>query len=265
MAVIVITGSTRGLGRGLASAFIERGHSVMIAGRKAEEIASTVAELRADGGTADGIACDVSQIDQVEVLARTAEDTLGPIDIWINNAGLARNTRPILDCEQSDIEAMVHTNMIGQMNGSRTAARLMSARGHGKIINILGGGSDGEYFPGMGVYGATKRGLDYFTDALTKELAGAGVFVAKVRPGLVVTDAVIREARDNPDMFEKSRSMMNNIVDQVETVAPWIADQVLALDKTGRKIRWLTGSRIGWRMLAGRFRRREDQFARFGL
>ena len=160
---------------------------------------------------------------------------------------------------------MIRTNMIGQINGSRVAARLMTDRDAGKIINILGGGSDGEYFPGMGVYGATKRGLDYFTDALAKELATTGILVAKVRPGLVVTDAVIREARDNPDMFESSRPMMNNIVDQVETVAPWIADQVLALDKTGKKIRWLTGSKIGWRMLAARFRRREDQFARFGL
>ena len=187
------------------------------------------------------------------------------IDIWINNAGLARTTKPILEMDQADFEAMVSTNMIGQINGARVAARHMIDQGRGKIFNILGGGSDGEYFPGMGLYGATKRGLDYFTDALVRELKDTPIIVGKIRPGMVITDAVIREARDNPEMFARSRKMMNNLVDQVETVAPWLVDQMLTCEKSGTKIRWLTGGKIGLRMMKARFKPRPDQFERHGL
>lgn len=263
--VVVITGSTKGLGRGLALAFADLGWKVVVSGRNSAEADALAAQIFADGGEALGLACDVSRRAQVDALREAAIAAFGGLDIWINNAGLARNTRPILEIEQDDVEAMATTNLIGQINGSRAAAEHFSAQAEGRIFNILGGGSDGEYFPGMGIYGATKRGLDYFTDALAKELADTGVIVAKVRPGMVVTDAVIREARDDPEAFNRHRKTMNVLVDQVETVAPWLAGEMLATTKTGTKIRWLTGGKIAWRMMKARFSQRPDQFERFGL
>ena len=130
---------------------------------------------------------------------------------------------------------------------------------------MLGGGSDGEYFSGMGIYGTTKRGLDYFTNALVKELAGSGVVVGKIRPGMVITEAVVREVNADLEGFRKSRKMMNNLVDTVETVSPFLVDRVLATDKSGTKIRWLTPGKMSRRMLVGLVRKRPDQFEPFGL
>ena len=155
--------------------------------------------------------------------------------------------------------------MLGTINGSRAAATGMKAQGNGKIFNMLGGGSDGEYFPGMGIYGATKRGLDYFTNALAKELSGSAVIIGKIRPGMIITDAVVREARQDLVSFEKSRSMMNNLVDTIETVAPYLVDRIMATEKSGSKIRWLTGAKIAKRMMMARLKKRPDQFEAFGL
>jgi NAD(P)-dependent dehydrogenase (short-subunit alcohol dehydrogenase family) len=130
----------------------------------------------------------------------------------------------------------------------------------GRIFNILGGGSDGEYFPGMGIYGSTKRGLDYLTAALAKELSGTPVLVGKVRPGMIVTEGVIREIHADPDNFQRSRRIMNTLCDLPDTVAPYLVEQMLAMRKTGSKIAWLSGGRIAGRFLMARFKPREDLF-----
>ena len=265
MSTIVITGSTQGIGRGLAQEFCRRGHNVVIAGRNAERVASALTALEGEAGQAAGQPCDVAQHPQVQALWDLAVNTFGSVDIWINNAGLARTVWPILEIPQEEIETMVHTNMLGTINGSRVAASGMLAQGHGKLFNVLGGGSDGEYFPGLGLYGTTKRGLDYFTNALVKELADSAIIVAKIRPGMIITEAVVREAHANIENFQKSRKMMNNLVDTVETVAPYLVDNILATEKSGTKIRWLNGPKMAGRMLRGMFKKRPDQFEPFGL
>jgi NAD(P)-dependent dehydrogenase (short-subunit alcohol dehydrogenase family) len=262
---VVITGSTKGIGKGLAREFASRGHTVFVTGRNQEDVNAVCSEMADLPGSVVGVACEVTQQDQVQALWDAAAGAMGRVDIWINNAGLARNTRTILETSGQDVLVMITTNMLGTIFGSRVAAAGMIKQGSGKIFNMLGGGSKGEYFPGMGIYGTTKRGLGYFTDALTKELAKTPVLVGSIRPGMIVTEGVIREAKDNPQLFAASRAVMNRLVDQVETVAPYLVDQMLATQKTGQKIAWLSGGKIARRMLLGRFRKREDQFERHGL
>jgi NAD(P)-dependent dehydrogenase (short-subunit alcohol dehydrogenase family) len=265
MSTIVITGSTQGIGRGLALEFCRRGHNVVVAGRNPERVEETISTLSKESGQAAGQTCDVADCDQVQALWDLAKNSFGNVDIWINNAGLARTVWPILEIPQQEIETMVRTNMLGTINGSRVAASGMLTQGHGKLFNVLGGGSDGEYFPGLGIYGTTKRGLNYFTDALVKEMTDKSVIIGKIRPGMIITEAVIREARENMENFQKSRKMMNNLVDTVETVAPFLVDRILATEKSGTKIRWLNGGKIAGRMLKGMIKKRPDQFEPFGL
>ena len=259
---VLITGSTKGIGRGLAAEFARRGHAVFVTGRAQGDVDEVVAGL---DGEIRGAPCEVTRIGEVQDLWDQAARAWGGLDIWINNAGLARTTRPILDYDQGDVETMVTSNMIGTINGSRVAARGFLELGGGRLFNMLGGGSNGEYFPGMGVYGTTKRGLRYFSDALAKELKDTPVLVGQIRPGMIVTEGVVREAKDDLASFEKSRAMMNRLVDQVETVAPFLVDRILATEKTGERIAWMTPTKIMKRMLLGRFQQREDQFERFGL
>jgi NAD(P)-dependent dehydrogenase (short-subunit alcohol dehydrogenase family) len=94
MTTVVITGSTQGIGRGLAAEFGRRGDNVVIAGRDGERVAETVAALNDGPGRAVGQPCDVSQVEQVQALWDLAVKTFGQVDIWINNAGLARTVWP---------------------------------------------------------------------------------------------------------------------------------------------------------------------------
>lgn len=130
----------------------------------------------------------------------------GSVDIWINNAGLARTTWSVVDTPDDQIETMITSNLLGTTLGSKVALRGMRAQGHGKLFNMLGGGSDGEYFPGMGVYGATKRGMDYLTNALVRENAGSDLVIAKIRwlsGGKIGKRMMLARFKTVPDKFEQ--------------------------------------------------------------
>lgn len=264
--VFVITGSTRGIGFALAQHVVERGDQVLVSGRETSVVEEAVRKLTLCGsGKVAGMAADVSEPTDVQALWQRAVELFGRVDVWINNAGVAHTTHTIVDTPEAKLRAMLHTNMLGTIHGCQVAARGMREQGAGRIFNLLGGGSDGEYFPGMGIYGSTKRGLDYLTRALTKELADTPVLVGRIRPGILLTDGVLREIQADPDNFAKNRKTMNILCDRPETVVPYLVTQMLAMKKTGGKIAWLNGGKLAKRFLLARFRPREDMFASLGV
>lgn len=267
MTTFVITGSTKGIGFALAKHCVARGDNVVISGRTAAAVAEAIAAIEKSSGPGKitGLATDVTDLVQVEALWTKAAASFGRVDVWINNAGVANTTRKIVETSAADVQAMVTTNLLGTIHGCQVAARGMVMQDGGRIFNILGGGSDGEYFPGMGIYGTTKRGLDYLTTALTKELAGTPVLVGKVRPGILLTEGVVREIKADPANFAKSRKFMNVICDLPDTVAPFLVEQMLAMQKSGSKIAWLNGGKIAKRFFMARFKPRADLFQTVGL
>ena len=262
MKSFVITGSSKGIGFALAQYCVAQGHSVLISGRSEDDLNRAVAALGESGsGKVLGQVADVSNKADVQSLWDAAAAAFGQVDVWINNAGVANTTKQIAQISESDVHNMVSSNMLGTTFGCQVAASGMLAQGSGRIFNILGGGSDGEFFPGMGVYGSTKRGLDYLSRALAKELKDSPIVVGRVRPGMVVTEGMLREIKADPDNFEKSRKIMNILGDKPETVAPYLIDNMLALSKSGGKVAWLNGGKIASRFLMARIKPRPDLFA----
>lgn len=260
---VVITGGSKGIGRALATEFWQRGHQVLVCGQNSTELEALAANFEHQRFYIQQ--CNIRELSQVEALIEQAHDCMGGVDIWVNNAGLAKTTNSILDTSQNDVETMLLTNVLGTIQCSRAAARAMVKQGHGKLFTMLGGGSDGEFFPGMGIYGSTKRALDYFTDALAKELADTGVLVGKIRPGMIITEGVIRESKADLANFKKRRHFANLVCDEPETVAPFLVDAMLSCQRTGQKIAWLSRRKLWARFIKGLFIKPADKFSAYGL
>lgn len=138
--VAVITGSTRGLGLGIAQQFVNEGASIVISSRSGQSVDSVVKQINDVGGKAVGMAADVSDLAQVEALAAFAIKSFGKIDIWVNNAGMAGPYGATLDWSPDIFRQLVETNILGTYYGSRVALKHFLPQHSGKLINILGAG-----------------------------------------------------------------------------------------------------------------------------
>jgi NAD(P)-dependent dehydrogenase (short-subunit alcohol dehydrogenase family) len=249
VSAIVVTGSTRGIGRGLAEALAARGHRVVVSGRDAGEVEAAVAAIPGSAGAV----CDVSDPAQVQSLWDVAVAQFGRVDIWINNAGLAITHKLTRDLSLDEMQAMTDANLFGGINGTRVALEGMTAQGGGWIWAMLGGGSDGRQRDRMGGYGMTKLALKYYTDAMIAEAKDGLVKIGTIKPGILISDGFLREARQlDPAAWPALRDQLNMLADRVEDVAPWIAERVLEGGEHGRSVAWLTGGKIAGRLLAAK-------------
>lgn len=259
MANVVITGSTRGIGLGLAKEFRRLGHNVVVSSRGGTAVEAAVTAVRAAPGSGEvvGIACDVSNNAAVQALWDGAAEAFGSVDIWINNAGLTGPKRNVSELTDAEIAPVIATNIWGMIYGTQVPLAGMTAQGHGKIFNFEGFGSDGMTAPGLTVYGFTKRALTYFTKSVNKEIAGSPVLLGTISPGIVVTDLLEESKDEDSARWEKTKKMYNILADKVETVVPFIAAEVLKADKQGAAIRWLTTPKAIWRFMSAGITRRK--------
>jgi NAD(P)-dependent dehydrogenase (short-subunit alcohol dehydrogenase family) len=208
-------------------------------------------ELSADvpQGRFTGFDCDVRDLAQVQAVADAARERLGPVDFWINNAGLALG-RDFSDLTSNDMRSMLEINVLGTMHGCRAAIEAMATRG-GAIYNVYGAGSDGKRVPGMIGYATTKRAVQFFTQSLASELADAGVIVAGLSPGLVMTEGFFREHARTPAETRAQREAFVNIIgDHVETLSNWAARIITTNREQGREFAWLSPAKIRRRQAA---------------
>lgn len=260
MKTVVITGSTRGIGLGLAEAFLTRGCRVFISGRKQETVDQAVDHLAKPYGLerVAGQACDVTDYAQVEALWEAAVQAFGPIDIWINNAGIGNILTPFWELEPDLMKSVVETNLLGTMYGCRVALRGMLKQGSGALYNMEGFGSRGSRTqPGLTLYGTTKAAMAFLDTSLAKELEGKSIIAGSLLPGMVVTDLLLNQRTGDPADWERSKRAFNILADRVETVTPWLVDRILENQQSGKRISWLSGPKVMWRFLTASFQKRK--------
>lgn len=254
---VVITGSTRGIGYGLAAEFLKLGHNVVVTGRSREAVDRALAGLRSPEAVL-GQVCDVRSFESSQALWDAAVARFGRVDLWINNAAVATDHLLFAELPPEQIAATIDTNLAGTMFGTRVALAGMLRQGGGRIYTFEGFGSNDMTSPGLAVYGATKRAIRYLTAAVAKECRGTPVLVGALSPGMVPTDLLLYSSRGNdPEQWARARRMMNILADRVETVTPWLAQQALANQKQGATIEWLTRGKALRRFLMAPFVRRD--------
>ena len=185
--VAIVTGGTKGIGRGIAEALAREGANVCISARTANEVAEATEALnRLGGGKAVGFVCDVREHTEVKSLFERTTAGLGGIDILVNNAGVGMFA-PVEEMSPADFRAILETNLCGVFYCCHEVIPLMKQRGGGYIINIssLAGANP---HPRMAAYNASKFGLNGFSEALMQEVRHDGIKVSYIMPGSVNTE-----------------------------------------------------------------------------
>jgi len=269
VSAVVVTGSTKGIGRGLAEEFIRRGHDVMVSSRSQEDAERVAGELTATGpGRAAGTRCDVACRDDVQGLWDATRERFGQVDIWINNAGYATARFDVHELPESLVHKLVDTNLKGTVFGSQVAIAGFREQGHGALYNMLGGSYDGKRLtPQMGVYSATKAAIFLLTRYLLTENRDRGLMIGTISPGMLLSENWFAETQHlSAEEWQKLKPLLNTLCDHVDTAAPWIVEQVIGNREYGRRIAWLTTGKILRRFFAARvLGRRRDLFSRYGL
>jgi NAD(P)-dependent dehydrogenase (short-subunit alcohol dehydrogenase family) len=191
---IMVTGGSSGFGRHFARVLAERGAKVTLAARRAEALASAVAEINESGGQAQSALLDVTLADKIDSAMAQAEARFGPIHAVVNNAGVTA-TRPALDQDERAWDSVIDTNLKGVWLVAQTAARRMIGnKVKGSIVNIasiLGLRVAGSVAP----YAISKAGVIQMTKALALEWARHGIRVNALAPGYFATEL-------NDDFFQ---------------------------------------------------------------
>ena len=183
--IVIVTGASRGIGRGIAEVLAARGAHVVAAAR-GENAAAAVAAIRDAGGNAEAASLDVTDTTSVENLIEGVLARHGRIDILVNNAGIVRD-QLMLRMKREEWDDVIATNLTAAFTCVHAAIKPMIKRRAGRIISISSVvGQMGN--PGQANYAASKAGLIGFSKALAREVASRNITVNVVAPGLIETD-----------------------------------------------------------------------------
>ncbi|MDH5276574.1 MAG: SDR family oxidoreductase [Gammaproteobacteria bacterium] len=269
VAIVVITGSTRGIGHGLAVEFLKRGHNVVVSSRGENDVDKAVSELATIGtAKAAGKTCDVTRKPDVQALWDHAVATFGRVDFWINNAGRATSRYAVHELPEELVHTLVDGNLKGSVFGSQVAICGFRKQGFGALYNMLGGSFDGKRLtPNMGVYSATKAGDWILTKYLVAENRNPEIVIGAISPGMLITQNWFDEQKEmSQEDWLKIRPVLNILCDYVETSTPWLVEQMLANRKSGRRIAWMTTAKLLRRFANAKLLgQKRDLFTRFGL
>ena len=218
--IVFITGASAGFGAAMARTFVKNGHQVVLAARRKDRLEALAREL---GESALPIAMDVTDKNSIEEALSMLPQSWRQIDVLINNAGLALNTKPAYEVPLEDWETMIATNIKGLVTMTHALLPAMVERGSGLIINI-GSVAGRTPYPGGNVYGATKAFVEQFTLNLRADLAGTGVRATNIAPGLCggteFSNVRLRDDAAATKVYEGTQPLT---AEDIATTAYWIA------------------------------------------
>ncbi|MEQ8653795.1 MAG: 3-oxoacyl-ACP reductase FabG [Kiloniellales bacterium] len=186
---VIVTGGSKGIGKGIARVFARQGAQVMIAARGEEAAKTTVAEFKAEGWTADYRLTDVTDMAAIEQLVADTEAAFGGLDVMCANAGIFPQSK-ILEMDPDEWDLVLNTNLKSSFLSVKAAIPAMQKRGKGRIIltSSITGPVTG--FPGWTHYGASKSGQLGFIRTAAIELAKYNITINAVMPGNIRTEGL---------------------------------------------------------------------------
>ncbi len=200
--VAIITGAGRGIGRATALAFARAGAEVVLAARSINEISGAAEEIKRAGGKAIAVPTDVSDPAQVDHLLILALRAFGRVDVLVNNAALYRPTGKVWTVSVAEWQQLMAVNVTGPFLCARSVLPHMLERGSGRIINISSGTAI-KHIESLSAYSASKAALEQFSQILAAEVAGTGLAVSALRPGIVDTPMQTRLRQVSPTVLPR--------------------------------------------------------------
>jgi NAD(P)-dependent dehydrogenase (short-subunit alcohol dehydrogenase family) len=224
----LVSGASRGIGRAIALALAEAGADLALTGRHLPDLEQVASEVEAQGSRAIGLACDITQAEQVSRLPQELEARFQPIDILVNSAGIAESHK-FLDHPDDLWQRHLEINLTGTYRMCKAFAPSLVARGWGRIINIAStaGKVGGRY---TAAYSASKHGVLGLTRSLALELVTYNITVNAVCPGYVDTSMTTRAIRNIVERTgrteQQARAALEEKSPQKRLIAP---EEVAAL------------------------------------
>ncbi|WP_018133306.1 3-oxoacyl-ACP reductase FabG [Effusibacillus pohliae] len=198
--VAIVTGSGRGIGAATVQRLAEEGAKVTVTDINAEACEETAAAIRAAGGEAIAIACDITNRQAVEEMVQKTVDTFGRLDILVNNAGVIRDNL-VHKMTDDDWDTVMNVHLKGAFFASQAAQRFMVPQRYGKIVNFSSTSALGNR--GQLNYATAKAGIQGFTKTLAIELGKFNINVNAVAPGFIETDMTRATAERMGITFEE--------------------------------------------------------------
>lgn len=204
--VVVITGSSKGLGKSLAYAFAEKGARVVVNARNKDELIEVANDIGAFP-----VVADVTKEEEVSALAKAVINQYGSIDIWINNAGIWMPHAPIEEMDWKQVHELVEVNLFGTIYGSKAALIQIKKQNFGMIINIIStSGLQGR--PNSSGYCASKYAARGFTESLREEGRDSNIKVLAIYPGGMRTHLFDEKIPDDINNYMEPEFVADRII-----------------------------------------------------
>lgn len=263
MKTVVITGSARGFGLEMLKFFRKNEYNTVICDINDISINNAMDELKKinSKGNIYKYKVDVTCENQLNDMINDVLIHEKTIDVWINNAGVNQPNKAIWDIDQKTIDRLIDIDLKGTILSSCAIMPVMIKQNGGQIYNVEGYGSNDAVMLGLSLYGTSKRGVTYFTEALANEVneKKLPICVGKISPGIMITNFISTSLGDGEkiELDEKTKKVYNILGDYPDVIAEFMVNKIINNKKNNVKFNWLTNSKAAFRFMMSGFNKRD--------